>query len=311
MGNRPSRRHAGHLVAALAVVLAFGATNASASGRAPSAAEAATEVVTGSFAGKLDDAQVAVAVIAGAPPAEGQPRTISMYACNGTSIAVWLTGTTTGNSATLRSADGRFGAQVRVTTSRAGGTLTIPDGSTHRFVAPKVTLTSGLFDVTLAQSGVLQGRSTTGATLNGRVGATGALTAKGAVAASASAGGTVVKLTMLGRHLTPGTYRWIVLADGKVYGANRRGPGAGGIGGINPSLVSGPKVAAMKASSAGIKGWNNARCQGLADKWGKLVESAAKDLDNGNDASGHAKLDKAQGMLNTLESKCLTSGLSS
>ena len=81
-----------------------------------------------------------------------------MYVCNGTSIAVWLTGTTAGNSATLRSADGRFVAQVSVTPRRAGGVLSIPGGSEHRFVAPSVVRTSGLFDVTIGQTGVVRGR---------------------------------------------------------------------------------------------------------------------------------------------------------
>ena len=98
-----------------------------------------------------------------------------MYVCNGTSLAAWLTGETTGNSATLRSVDGRFVAQVSVTPRRAGGVLSIPGGSEHRFVAPNVVRTSGLFDVTIARNGVVQGRSATGATLTGRIGTAGTL----------------------------------------------------------------------------------------------------------------------------------------
>ncbi len=300
-------------VPALAVLVVLGVGSASASSLAPaaaggaSAATAATAAVAGSYAGKLDGVPAAVAVIAEAPAADGQARTISMYVCNGTSLAVWLTGRTTGNSATLRSADGRFVAQVSVTPRRAGGVLAIPGGSEHRFVAPSVVPTSGLFDVTIGRAGVVQGRSTTGATLTGRIGTAGTLPAKGTVGATVSAGGTVVKLSALGTHLTPGAYRWIVLGDGKLYGANRAGPG---FGGIAFTRLTGKKVSRKpSAGSAGVPGWNNARCQGLANNWSNLVDSAAKDIANDNNASADAKLDKAQGMLNTLTSKCLTTGI--
>jgi hypothetical protein len=317
VGDRLSRRVWGNFVAILALVVtlvvALGGGSASASSlspegdRATDAATRASAVVTGSYAGRLDDASAAVAVIAKAPAADGQPRTISMYVCNGTSLAAWLTGKTTGNSATLRSADGRYAAQVSVTPRRAGGVLSIPGGSPHRFVAPSAVPTSGLFDVTIGRTGVVQGRSTTGATLSGRIGTTGTLPAKGTVAATASAGGTKANLTALGSHLTPGAYRWIVLADGKVHGANKQGPGSGGVA---FTRLTGKKVSRkVSAGSAGVPGWNNARCQGLANKWSNLVDSASKDIASGNDASADAKLTKAQGMLNTLESKCLTTGL--
>ena len=316
MGDRVSGRVWGNLVTFLVLLMALGGGSASASSlsaashRAANAATTATAVVIGSYAGKLDGAPAAVAVTAEAPAAEGQPRTISMYVCNGTSLAVWLTGQTTGNSATLRSADGRFVAQVSVTPRRAGGVLAIPGGSEHRFVAANAVRTSGLFDVTIGRSGVVQGRSITGATLTGRIGSAGPLPEDGTVAAFTSAGGAEVKLSALARHLRPGAYRWIVLVDGKVYGANRLGPALGGVGGLTVARRPGNKVLRkISAGSAGVPGWNNTRCQDLANKWDKLVESAGKDIAAGNDAGADAKLTKAQGMLNTLTSKCFTTGI--
>lgn len=320
MGDRPSGRVLGNLAVILALVVALAVTvgggSAAASSLAPAVPRAAdattitTAVVAGSYAGKLDDASAAVAVVAGAPAADGGPRTISMYVCNGTSIAVWLTGTTTGNSATLRSADGRFVAQVSVTPRRAGGVLSIPGGSEHRFVAPNVVPTSGLFDVTIGKTGAVQGRSTTGASLTGQIGTAGTLPTKGTAGATASAGGREVKLAAVGSHLAPGAYRWIVLNDGKLFGANKTGPSSGGIGGLQVKQPTGKGVVRrLSAASAGIPGWNNARCQDLANQWNKLVDSAAKDIQNGKNASADAKGDKAQGILNTLESKCLTTGI--
>ena len=88
-----------------------------------------------------------------------------------------------------------------------------------------------------------------------------------------------MKLTALGSHLTPGAYRWIVLTDGKVYGANKAGPSSGGIGGLQFKQPTGKGVARkLSAGSAGVTGWNNARCQNLANKWNNLVDSAAKDI---------------------------------
>lgn len=297
---------------ALVVAIGGGASTASGTPAAASASDAAATaaaVVNGSYAGKLDGTPAAVAVIAEAPAVDGGTRRISMYVCNGTSLAVWLTGQTTGNSATLRSADGRFVAQVSVTPRRAGGVISIPGGSAHRFVAPSVVRTSGLFAVTIARTGVLQGRSTTGATLTGRAGTAGTLPAEGTVAATANAGSTEVKLIALGRNLTPGAYRWIVLSDGKVYGANERGPRSGGIGGLDLTRPTGKKHRKISAGSAGVPGWNNARCQNLANQWDKLVESAGNDIAKNNNAKADAKLTKAEGMLNTLTSKCLTTGI--
>jgi hypothetical protein len=278
-------------------------------GSAPASPTIATAVVTGSYVGTVDGAPAAVAVIAEAPAADGLPRTISMYVCNGTSLAVWLTGRTTGNSAVLRSADGRFNAQVSLTPRRAGGVLAIPGGSQHRFTAPNAAPGFGLFDVTVGRDGAVQGRSTTGATLSGRIGTAGALPMQGTVAAIVNAGGTDLKLTALARQLTPGAHRWIVLAGGKVYGASKRGPLFGGLGGLVLRRLNGTRVVRIKAGGAGIKGWGNARCQGLANQWEKLVDSAGNDIAQGNDASADAKLTKAQGMLNTLTSNCFTTGI--
>ena len=272
------------------------------------AATSATAVVAGSYAGTLEGAPVAVAVVAQAPPADGQPRTISMFVCNGTSLAVTLTGQAPGNTAVLRSADRRFNARVTLTERVASGVLAIPRGTQYRFTAPTTASVAGLFDLTISQAGVVQGRSATGATLTGQIGAGGRLPLAGAVAVTARAGSTAMKLTATARQLTPGTYRWIVLPNGKVFGANKRGIASGGVGGLRVARLPGGKVTLISAGSAGQPGWDDAKCQRLADAWQKTVDLQADAILNGDQATADDAGVVAAAAMGTLTDHCVVIG---
>ena len=265
----------GALVLALGVALGGG----SAAGASPSAG---TEVLSGSYAGKVDGASIGVAVIADRPRAEGQPRTISIYVCNGTSLAAFLTGQTTSNSAVLRSEDRRFNARVALAGIKATGVLVLPDGTKFGFAVNRTAGVVGLFDVTVTATGGVSGRSPSGATLTGHVGVGDKLLARGTVVATATAGGQHVKLTAFARHLTAGAYRWIVLTNRKVYGASVRGPGSGGIGGLLNVLRPRGKgvVRITDAGSAGQPGYDDEKCRGLVQRYGHAVNRWANAVAN-------------------------------
>jgi hypothetical protein len=307
MTRRLVRRVGAGLGVGLATAVAFvgGSTSASA---APSA------VMTGSYAGLATGAPVAVSVIAEAPVAEGGQRTVSMYVSNGTSLAAWLTGQTPGNTAVLRSTDRRFNARVTLTPLKASGVLAIPGGKPLAFSVLRTANLAGLFDVTVAASGLVQGRSTTGATLTGQAGSAGRLTANGTVVATARSGASQLKLTASAQNLMPGAYRWIVLSNGKVYATNKRGLAFGGIGGLRVRLpgnnVPGgtTKVVRISAGSAGQPGWDDAKCQRMAKNWEDLVDAAVADYAAGDEASGDAFTELAEATMDTLSDHCLVVG---
>jgi hypothetical protein len=288
------------LVAALGVV-----GGASAVGSTPGARTAGDAVVSGTFAGKADGAVAGVAVVAEKPAAERQARKISVYVCNGTSLAVWLTGTTTGNVADLRSADGRFGVHVELAAQTASGKFGIVGGGGFRFTVPRALGIAGLFDVTVAANRLLRGTSPTGGSLTGQVGTAGKLSSRGTVTATATAGGQDVKLTAPARHLTPGAYRWIVLPSRTVYGANKRGPGFGGIGGL-VLRPTGDKQVRIKAGSAGQKGYDDKKCGQLAGQFNKLNKQFEAGITSGKQtAASEAAGTKAQKIFDELENHCM------
>ena len=290
----PGKRIFG-LAACLALGVAFGGGSASARG--------GDAIVSGSFAGKAQGAAVGVAVVAEKPAANGQARAISVYVCNGSSLSVWLTGTTAGNSADLKSADGRVGVHVELAPQRASGKVGLVGGSGFGFSVPRALGPAGLFDVNVAASGLLRGTSTTGGTLTGRAGTGGTRRAPLTVTATASANGQNVKLTAPGRHLTPGAYRWIVSSNEQVWGANRLGPIRGGIGGFVRSTTD--KHVRIKAGSAGQKGYGDRKCQGLANQVNALDAVFARALDRQDATTANRAANAAAAKLAELEDHCL------
>jgi hypothetical protein len=275
---------------------------------------AANAVVTGTYAGMASGAPVAVSVIAEAPATEGSQRTVSMYVSNGTSLSAWLTGQAPGNTAVLRSTDRRFNARVTLTPLTANGVLAIPGGKPLQFSVLRTANVAGLFDVTVTVTGVVQGRSTTGATLTGQVGSAGRLAPAATVVATARSGAAQLKLTAAARNLTPGAYRWIVLPNGKVYAANKRGALFGGIGGLRVRLPGNTipggttKVVRISAGSAGQPGWDDAKCQKLADAWQDTVDLQADAILKGDNKTADEAGVVAAAAMDTLSDHCLVVG---
>ena len=284
-----SKQFRSRLVCSVALVVALGGSSAAAASSPPvvrGAVATAEAPVSGSFVGKADGGpQVGVAVVAEQPAAEGQARRISVYVCNGTSLSVWLTGTTPGNEIDLRSTDGRFGAHVIVTALAASGKVGLSGGSGFRFTVRRAVGVAGLFDLTIATNGTLQGASASGARLSGRLAQSGKLAASKSMTVTASAGGQSTKLTIAARHLRPGAYRWIVLPDRTVFGANRRGPGLGGIGGLGTLRPTGGKVVRLSAGSAGQPGYDDDTCGKLATAWNQVEQVIENAAETGTDTS--------------------------
>lgn len=311
------------LVCVLALVVGLGAGSTVAAGATPvkgntGAVVGAAAVVSGTFVGKADGgAQVGVAVVAQKPAAPGQARTISLYVSNGSSLSVFLTGQTSGNTADLRSADGRVGAQVTVAVMTATGKVGLLGGSGFRFTARREAV-AGLFDVVIAANGALRGTSSVGATLSGRLGRQGTPGANVTAVVSTTASSPGMKLTARARQVRPGSYRVIVLPDRTVFGANLRGTAFGAIGGIvfqigktgvlrpiAPELSTGKGTLRIQAGGAGQPGYGDAKCGDLANKFNQLSAMAEQAIAKGDDALTDKASGAATALLDELDDHCL------
>jgi hypothetical protein len=311
------------LVCVLALVVGLGAGSAVATGATPvkgntGAMVGSAAVVSGTFVGKADGGvQVGVAVVAQRPAAAGQARTISLYVSNGNSLSVWLTGQTAGNTADLRSVDGRFGAQVTVAALTSTGKVGLPGGSGFRFTARREAV-AGLFDVLVAANGTLRGTSSGGATLSGRLGRQGTPAANLTAVVSTTASSSVMKLAAPTRQVKPGSYRVIVLPDRTVFGANLRGTAFGAIGGVvlqlgktgilrpvGPGLPTGKGTLRIQAGGAGQPGYGNAKCGDLANKFNQLSAMAEQAILKGDEALADKAGEAATAIMDELDDHCL------
>jgi hypothetical protein len=192
--------------------------------------------VAGTFVGKASDGRSLVAVVAAPPASEGQPRKVSVYACDGQQVNVWLPGETGANQAELTSQGGAR-ATVTLAPNQARGTITLRDGKKLSFTANPAKGAAGLYNVTLAPGGSITGSSQTGGRLTARLGEQARPGLRLIDGNITIGGGQQVKLSLFGRSATPGDYRWVVLANGRAYGG--KNGDEGGRAGVLDKLCGG------------------------------------------------------------------------
>jgi hypothetical protein len=110
--------------------------------------------------------------------AGGGGRKVQAYVCDGElqGDAEWFTGQIVGNTLGLTSASGNARLQAELTEKEAAGTVTLADGTLHRFSAPVTRDGAGLYEVTIASDGRRSGTSANGAKDEGQVSPDGVLT---------------------------------------------------------------------------------------------------------------------------------------
>ena len=131
------------------------------------------------YIGTTSDANTFVAIVVAEERAGAAEREGRAYICNGADVVEWLDeGGVTGEgelALDLRSAAGAQLAGV-VTDEAASGDITLPDGRSLTFEAPRATGADGLYTFTVTPDGVAQGSSATGARLEGQLFLTGTIT---------------------------------------------------------------------------------------------------------------------------------------
>ncbi len=184
------------------------------------------------FVGGVFDANELVAIVADKTVSEGTDKTVSegtnktvsggsrrkvqAYVCDGEpqGDAEWFIGQTTGNTLDLTSVSGNARLQAELTEKEVTGTVTLADGTLHRFSALAAHDGAGLYEVTIGRDGRRSGTSTNGAKDEGSVSSDGVLTT-GTIKLP---GGEIIDYRM--RAITgyeggskPDTYTTIVLPD--------------------------------------------------------------------------------------------------
>ena len=176
------------------------------------------------FVGGVFDANELVAIVADKTVSEGTNTTVSgrsrrkvqAYVCDGEpqGDAEWFIGQTTGNTLDLTSVSGNARLQAELTEKEVTGTVTLADGTLHRFSALAAHDGAGLYEVTIGRDGRRSGTSANGAKDEGSVSSDGALTT-GTIKLP---GGEIIDYRM--RAITgyeggskPDTYTTIVLPD--------------------------------------------------------------------------------------------------
>lgn len=138
------------------------------------------------FVGGVFDANELVAIVADKTVSEDTNTTVSgrsrrkvqAYVCDGEpqGDAEWFVGQTTGNTLDLTSVSGNARLQAELTEKEVTGTVTLANGTLHRFSALAARAGAGLYEVTIGRDRRRSGTSANGATDEGSVSSDGALT---------------------------------------------------------------------------------------------------------------------------------------
>ena len=151
-------------------------------------------------------------------------RKVQAYVCDGEpqGDAEWFTGQTTGNMLDLTSVSGKARLQAELTEKEVAGTVTLADGTLHRFSALAARDGAGLYEVTIRRDGQRSGTSANGAKDEGSVSSDGVLTTGTIKLPSGEAIDYRMRATTgYGGGSKPDTYTTIVLPDA----AKERGRG--------------------------------------------------------------------------------------
>ena len=138
------------------------------------------------FVGGVFDANELVAIVADKTVSEDTNTTVSgrsrrkvqAYVCDGEpqGDAEWFVGQTTGNTLDLTSVSGNARLQAELTEKEVTGTVTLANGTLHRFSALAARAGAGLYEVSIGRDRRRSGTSANGATDEGSVSSDGALT---------------------------------------------------------------------------------------------------------------------------------------
>lgn len=128
--------------------------------------------VASSFVGKLDNVQGLVGFHIDTP--DTTDSKVRVYVCDGNpsgkgGYALWFTGSVGDGATGLAAAGATDKITYQVTGSVVTGTVTFADGRKSTFTAPVETNGSGIYDITVSDSGFFDGSSSRGDVLNASV----------------------------------------------------------------------------------------------------------------------------------------------
>jgi hypothetical protein len=176
--------------------------------------------VSGTFVGKVADADALIAVVTSRPAAGVDGEEVTVYVSDPDGTAELLSGSSTEDGFSAASEDGDVKAEGDISDETVSGTVELPGGEKRTYKATQATATAGLYDLTVSTEGDLRGASAAGVGLEGEstIPAPGSGTVK-------LADGTRLDFEIErgdpgeGPGVRAGGVRMIVLADGTLSGA--------------------------------------------------------------------------------------------
>jgi hypothetical protein len=180
------------------------------------------------FVGLAEDGQTFVAVVV--TEGDRAQREARAYLCNGLALDVWLTGTVDGDATTLEAEDGST-LTASLGEEAVAGELTLADGTTLAFETIPAEGAAGLYSLSIAEDGTIQGQAADGQGFAWGWVATAPLLGSDAaypviLQLAPAGGGSASVLAGMTEPGQAGEGRLVVLADGPLAGAGRTKQGS-------------------------------------------------------------------------------------
>jgi hypothetical protein len=121
--------------------------------------------VAGTFVGKVEGTNAFIAVIA--PPEGGEGERVTAYVSDAARLSEVLTGTAEGDEFTATTERGDGEVEGTLSAKRVTGMVELPGGERAQFEADRATGAAGLYALTVASDGGLEGASESGVALQG------------------------------------------------------------------------------------------------------------------------------------------------
>ena len=189
----------------------------------------ADNAVRGTFVGELSGTNAFVAVVAAPAQGEKDSGVVQVYVSDGKRLSEWFSGPISESTFVAKSDDGDAKARGKLSGDSVTGEVELPGGKKVTYRASSPSGPAGLYELTVSSAGELSGASANGLGVTGEI-----LPRKRKIGVLRLVDGTRLEFVVIRKQpgdlirLRAGQIRLIVLPGGKIRGAGKARPAAGG-----------------------------------------------------------------------------------